>query len=172
MPALKYRDRQPRPTDEDILESLEDSQRHGYSVRVAASNARIAKTTLVEWLQAGKREIAAFDSGEAGELGSFGQLATRYLNAASGREMVLTDAITASITDKSVAFVPALISLKARNPADWLEARQAPAQALSVTVHVTLPALPEQQLLAMVKAKLESGRKLLPPPPTDQTPPT
>ena len=172
MPKLKYRDKLPKPTDEDILTSLEDSQHHCYSVRVTASRAQIAKTTLVEWLQTGRQELAAFDAGQTTELGSFGRLAARYLKAASEAEAANTDAIAASITDNKIAFVPALILNKARNPADWLEARQAaPSVTVSVVV-ATLPQLPEQQALALIKAKLESGRKLFPLPATDTDTPS
>ena len=37
-------------------------------------------------------------------------------------------------------------------------------ESRSVSVNVSLPALPEQQLLELLQQKLASGRKLLPPP--------
>ena len=63
--------------------------------------------------------------------------------------------------------MPALISLKARNPAEWVEARQVTIEAkVSGWIgHVALTPLPEQQLLAILKEKLDQGTPLLPPPP-------
>ncbi len=162
MPALKYRTTLPRPDDPDILESIDHSQRQGYSQKVTATNAQIGDTTLVDWLQEGRLEIAALATGQLQELGSTGLFAACYLRAAADREMLLTDAITASITDKSVAFVPALISLKARNPADWLEARSLTVETTStVTVKVELAQPSEAELLDMVQRKLKTGTYLL-----------
>ena len=115
----------------------------------------------MDWLTAGRLEQAAYDAGTLDELGSHGLFAALYDKAACDREAVNTQAITNSITDNSVNFVPALILNKARNPADWLEARQ-----VNVTSHVTvltaqLPQLAEQELLALLQAKLASGRHLL-----------
>ena len=149
------------PSDPAILESVRNSQLNALSIRVTASRAGIAKTTLMDWLTAGRLELADYNSGKLEELGSLGSFAVQYDKAACDREAVNTQAITASITDNSVNFVPALILNKARNPADWLEARQ-----VNVTSHVTvltaqLPQLAEAELLALLSDKLASGRKLL-----------
>ena len=120
------------PDSPELLESIRDSQLKGYSQRVTASLAGIAKSTLILWLSTGKEQLAAFDSGD--ELGSHGRFASVYLRAASEREAANSDDIVASIHDKSVNFVPALIMNKARNPADWLEAR---ADTLTITASVT-----------------------------------
>ena len=113
----------PRPDNPELLESVCESQRLGYSQRVTASRAGIGKATLELWLSKGKAEI------DSGEIGSLGLFVGQYESAASDRESILTDAITASVTDKTINFVPALILNKARNPADWLEARQVNIEA-------------------------------------------
>ena len=53
--------------------------------------------------------------------------------------------------------------LKAKRPEKWAEKQSVDVRSLSVTI--ALPPLPERQLLEIVKAKLESGAKFLPPPP-------
>ena len=129
MPPLgqfSYRGHSPKPDDPDILASITDSQHHGYSHRVTASRAQIAKDTLTNWLNLGRAELRAWDQSEAdySELGSLGRFAAHFESAAAECEAGNTAAIMASIHNKEVAFVPALIMNKARNPADWLEARQ------------------------------------------------
>ena len=57
-----------------------------------------------------------------------------------------------------------IFQLKNRRPQKWQDRHDVNVEKRSVTLHVALPQLPEQQLLELVKDKLESGQKLLPPP--------
>ena len=59
----------------------------------------------------------------------------------------------------------AMTLLERRRPKDFGRNQKVTVESTSVNVSVDLPALPEQQLLALLKDKLESGVKLLPPPP-------
>ena len=168
MPPLgqfSYRGHSPKPDDPKILASITNSQHHGYSHRVTASRAEIAKDTLTNWLNLGRAELRAWDQSEAdySELGKLGRFAARFESAAAECEAGNTDAIVESIHNSKVAFVPALIMNKARNPADWLEARQVEIKQDVRVTFPQLPAMPEQQLLELVQSKLTSGQKLLPP---------
>ena len=60
--------------------------------------------------------------------------------------------------------IPVLAWLRRLDPEAWLEQHQLKVEQ-RVTHDVVLPALPERQLLELVKAQLESGIKVLPPPP-------
>ncbi len=161
MPPLgqfKYRGRSPKPDDPELIAVIENCQRTGMSHRVTASVAEISKDTLTNWLNLGRSELAAWDKANQTweELGSLGRFAARFERAAAEFEAGNTADIIASIHDKSVNFVPALILNKARNPADWLEARQVNVQqdVRVLTVSVSLPALATQQLLAIAQREL------------------
>ena len=61
--------------------------------------------------------------------------------------------------------LPVFGMLRALRPEKWADKQTVDVRSVSVNVSVGLPPVPEQQLLEMVKAKLESGAKLLPSPP-------
>ena len=167
---LDRRPHRPKPDDPDILAGVEDCQRRGLSHRATAAILHIATTTVTDWLTAGRTELGEYADGKLSELGSHGLFAVHFERGAGEREAVNTDAITASITDKSVSFVPALILNKARNPAEWIEARQVNMHvegSVKHTLSLELPGSSSQELLEMVQARLQSGVPLLPAPDTE-----
>jgi len=63
-----------------------------------------------------------------------------------------------------------IFQLKNRRPRKWQDRHDVNVEKREVTYSVSLPSLPEQQLLALLKEKLESGVRLLPPPPRTDAP--
>ncbi len=61
--------------------------------------------------------------------------------------------------------LPVFGMLRALRPEKWADKQSVDVRSVSVGVSIALPALPEQQLLTLVKEHLESGVKLLPPHP-------
>lgn len=66
-----------------------------------------------------------------------------------------------SVKTKNVGAV--IFQLKNRRPQKWQDRHDVNVEKRSITLHAHLPPLAEQELLALLKQKLESGRKLLPP---------
>ena len=66
-----------------------------------------------------------------------------------------------SVKTKNVGAV--IFQLKNRRPQKWQDRHDVKMEKRSITLHAHLPPLAEQELLALLKQKLESGRKLLPP---------
>lgn len=58
-----------------------------------------------------------------------------------------------------------IFQLKNRRPQRWQDRHDVKIEKREIKLNVSIPALPEQQLLALFKEKLESGGNLLPPPP-------
>ena len=56
-----------------------------------------------------------------------------------------------------------IFQLKNRRPQKWQDRHDVNVEKREVTLHAHLPPIAEQELLALLKQKLESGRKLLPP---------
>ena len=65
-----------------------------------------------------------------------------------------------SVKTKNVGAV--IFQLKNRRPQKWQDRHDVKVEKRSITLHADLPPLAEQELLALLKQKLESGRKLLP----------
>lgn len=57
-----------------------------------------------------------------------------------------------------------IFQLKNRRPGKWQDRHDVSVEKREIRINVDLPALPEQELLALLKEKLESGRRFLPPP--------
>ena len=56
-----------------------------------------------------------------------------------------------------------IFQLKNRRPQKWQDRHDVNVEKRSITLHAHLPPIAEQELLALLKQKLESGRRLLPP---------
>ena len=160
MPKLNYRTGMHRPDDPDIITTVTAGFLKGLSIRAIAAQAQIGKTTLMDWLSEGRREIERF-SRDGTELGSHGRFAAQVENAYAAFESANVDVIERSKHQGGKGFIPALAHLRSRNPAEWVEQRQLSIQQDVRVLTASLPALAERELLALLKAKVASGRKLL-----------
>ncbi len=158
---LPYRTESPQPNDPELIATVVDGYERGLGQRAIAANARMGRTTLDQWIRDGQIELNAYHAGETETLGSYGLFYSYIERAYAQFEGRKVDKIEAAGPD----WVAALAHVTRRNPGEWAEKRQIQIESTSVVVHATLPQLAEQQLLALVKDKLDSGVKLLPPPP-------
>ena len=167
MPAvLNPEHKLPRPDHPELMQTICFGMASGLSYRAIAGHCGISKLTLEAWVSDGRAEVARYDSGEQQELGSVGVLAQGIERAYAAFEIRKVIRVDAGGPD----WVSALAHVTRRNPQDWAERRYEHVQQdiRTVSVSVALTSLPEQQLLALVRDKLDQGTALLPPPPGSQ----
>ena len=154
---------QATPSDPNVVSIIAEGFTRGLSQKAIAGRLSIATRTLVEWQTNGHRELEDYNSGDLQELGSLGRLSAEVGKAYYDFESRKIDRVEAGGAD----WVAALAHVTRRNPQDWAERRYEHVQQdiRTVSVSVALTSLPEQQLLALVRDKLDQGTPLLPPPP-------
>ena len=165
MPALTYRTKAPRPDDPELIAEVVAGKLLGLSNRAIAAKARIGRRTLDHWLNEGQAELVDFEAGRLLELGSLGRFCAQVEMAAADFEVGNVEVINRAKDEGGNKWIPALAHITRRNPSEWAERRQVQIEQHSTLTVTVLPSLPEQQLLALVQDKLESGIPLLPPTP-------
>ncbi len=150
MPKLAYRVTMPKPDDPDIIRRFADATRKGHATATAAQLAGIGHATALQWLVAGNADLDAAQDG--GVLGSHAGFALEHNQALAD----LVDAKLGQIHDAAASgpkFWPAAMTLiERRFPRDFGRNDRLEVETKSVSVHVTLDALPEGQREALIAA--------------------
>ena len=145
---------QAAPDDPQVVDTICDGYEAGMSHKAIAGQLGIARRTLTQWLELGQAELESEN-----ELGSYGQLYTQVQSAYARFEERKVASLNGAGSDKE--WVRDLAHVTRRNPAEWAERRQVTIESHVTVLTATLPPLAEHELLALLQAKLESGRKLL-----------
>ena len=155
MPKLKTRPFLPRPDDPDILERIRDAITKGHPLRTAATLAGLHEDTAYGWRSRGRADLDAWD-GES-ELSSHG----RFVLMLKEAEAACLDRCLDPVEDQIAKgnWVTGMTLAERRFPQEF--GRSQRVQVESVTITAALPAVAEKELLALLQAKLASGRKLL-----------
>ena len=165
MPALKYRTKLPRPDDPDIYEPICAALLKGHSQASAAAMAGIDDETLYHWRYKGQAQLQAAQGQWIPweELGSHARFVIRIKEAQAGLVDEALDHIRGGKND----WAAWMTLIERRFPNDW--SRNERREVHSVTVHVTIPAATEAELLAMVQQRITQGQHLLPPGPVSES---
>ncbi len=157
MPTPKARPTRPHPDDPAIIERFSNAIRIGHPISTAAELAGIGDTTARRYLERGAAEAEAEEQGSyRGFWEAFKQAEAAFIDENLQRIQVAAQ--------EPKHWTAAMTLLERRRPQDFGRNQRIEIESKSVVLHAALPALPEQQLLALLQAKLASGRKLLPPP--------
>ena len=124
------------------------------SHKAIAGQLGVARSTLQQWFDLGRKELESDD-----ELGSYGRLYVAVQRAYATFEERKVATLNGEGSDKE--WVRDLAHVTRRNPAEWAERRQVSIEQHVTVLHAQLPAMAEAELLALLQAKLASGRKLL-----------
>ena len=157
MPKLKTRPFLPRPDDPDILERIRDAITKGHPLRTAATLAGLHEDTAYGWKSRGRADLDAWD-GES-ELSSHG----RFVLMLKEAEAACLDRCLDPVEDQIAKgnWVTGMTLAERRFPQEFGRNQRIEIESRSVTITAALPAVAEKELLALLQAKLASGRKLL-----------
>ena len=123
MPAVLNPQRTlPRPDDPAILATVCAAVRHGHSIRATAALAGIAKTTLVDWLAQGRRDLQQAQQ-DGREPGSHARFASRVESAYAEFEAGNLGYIREARSPDAKGWIPAMALLRSRHPEEWVENR-------------------------------------------------
>ena len=161
MPKLKSRPFLPRPDDPAILERIRDAIIKGHPLRTAATLAGLHEDTAYGWRSRGRADLETWD-GER-ELSSH----ARFVLMLKEAEAACLDRCLDPVEDQIAKgnWVTGMTLAERRFPQEFGRSQRIEIESKNISDNVSLPALPEQQLLALLQDKLASGQKLLPPPP-------
>lgn len=160
MPALAYRSTLPRPDDPDIIATVAEAVRNGHGFRAAAAMARVSRTALYDWHQAGLEEL------RTGELGSHAEIADAIEQGYADFERRNLAVIEEYKGKGQQRYMAAFIHMDKRNPEEWGQRQQVQVDQRTLGVNVSIVLGPES---SEALAQLLQGRaqKLLPPPEAD-----
>lgn len=167
MPTLKHRTTMPRPGDPDIIKRFADATRKGHPVATAATLAGISVRTADNWLALGVEEAdIALEQGTHDAQGH---------DAEQGPHVPFMLAVRAAEADAVDAHL-AVFEEVSNKPGHWqrsawyLERKHAgtfgmrqhiTSESRSVSVNVTLEALPEAQREALIAALARGSQRQL-----------
>ncbi len=148
---------EPRRLTPAVQQGIIDFITEGNYPEVAAQLAGVPRRTFQRWLHDGRQDV---DQGVE--------------DSSVARLTCAVEKARAECVAQKVKRVQEPGEKSCQADAWWLERNlpnlygrnQREVESRSVTVNVTLPQVPEQQLLAMVQSKLASGQKLLAPSPS------
>ncbi len=174
MPKLAYRPTMPRPDDQTIIDAYCDAIELGHAPRTAAPIAGIAERTATEWLAEGRAELNAGAPGTPlTELGSHALFAQSVIEAQSRFVSENLDFVRGARDKSPKGWLPAMTLMDRRMPEDWGQRQHTTVDTRSVSVNVTLEALPEGQREALIAALSRTppqAQLSLPSPTTDGEP--
>ena len=165
MPKVLNPDRKlPRPDDPNLIAIAVQGFQRGHSWRHIAARMGIARPTIKDWLRLGHQELEAYNTGQTGELGSYGVFAAQCETAYADFEHKQVEHLDHGKESGGKGWIPALAHLRSVNP-EWSETQHVETHStVDVTHHLALPGGSEQELLTIVQAALLSDQKLLPGP--------
>ena len=151
MPKLAHRVTMPRPNDPDIIRRFADATRKGHATATAAQLAGIGHATALQWLASGNADLDAHDAHVGTVLGSHAGFALEHKQALAELVDSKLDVIQ-DATAQPKGWLPAMTLIERRFPRDFGRNDRLEVETKSVSVHVTLDALPEGQREALIAA--------------------
>jgi len=156
--CLRSRRVLPGPDDPAIIERFSNAIRIGHPISTAAELAGIGDTTARRYIERGAAEAEGEEQGSyRGFWEAFKQAEAAFVDENLQRIQVAAQ--------EPKHWTAAMTLLERRRPQDFGRNQKVTVESTSVSVSVALPALTEQHVLALIRDSLDSGVKLLPPPP-------
>ncbi len=161
MPALLARTTNPTPHDAHLASVFAQHIRDGHPIATAAVLSGIGERTARRYIADGSAQAEMEQGSPSLFWQEFKQAEAEFV--AKNLAYIHRDA------GNKGGWAAAMTLLERRRPRDFGRNVQVEQHTTTLSVTVALPGLPEQELMALLQANIESGRKLLGPPPTPDT---